>query len=108
MKYAISVMPASKVWVGIPGYGRDWITKVEGTCPKNVAKLIKPGAKAAVFDAAKGAELALAYGTTPVYDAVRGEATFTYQKPITELMRQGSQLRALQVASLGFKINAHT
>ena len=80
LKYAISVMPASKVWVGIPGYGRDWITKVEGTCPKNVAKLIKPGAKAAVFDAAKGAELALAYGTTPVYDAVRGEATFTYQK----------------------------
>ncbi len=80
VKYAISVMPASKVWVGIPGYGRDWITKVEGTCPKNVAKLIKPGAKAAVFDAAKGAELALAYGTTPVYDAVRGEATFTYQK----------------------------
>ena len=80
MKYAISLLPASKVWVGIPGYGRDWITKVEGKCPKNVSKLIKTGAKAAVFDAAKGAELALAYGTTPIYDSVRGEATFTYQK----------------------------
>ena len=80
LKYAISLLPASKVWVGIPGYGRDWITKVDGTCPKNVATLIKPGAKAAVFDAAKGSELALAYGTTPVYDAVRGEVTFTYQK----------------------------
>ena len=80
LKYAISVLPASKVWVGIPGYGRDWITKVEGKCPKSVSTLIKTGAKAAVFDAAKGAELALAYGTTPVYDSVRGEATFTYQK----------------------------
>lgn len=80
LKYAISVMPASKVWVGIPGYGRDWITKVDGKCPKNVASLIKTGAKAAVFDSAKGSELALAYGTTPVYDAVRGEATFTYKK----------------------------
>lgn len=80
LRYAISVLPASKVWVGIPGYGRDWITKVDGKCPKNVATLIKPGAKAAVFDSAKGSELALAYGTTPVFDAVRGEATFTYQK----------------------------
>jgi spore germination protein YaaH len=80
LKYAISVLPASKVWVGIPGYGRDWITKVDGKCPKSVASLIKTGAKAAVFDSAKGSELALAYGTTPVYDAVRGEATFTYQK----------------------------
>lgn len=80
LKYAISVMPASKVWVGLPGYGRDWVTKVEGTCPKNVASLIKAGAKAAVFDAAKGADLALSYGTTPIYDAVRGEVTFNYQK----------------------------
>ena len=80
LKYAISVLPASKVWVGIPGYGRDWITKVDGTCPKNVSTLIKAGAKAAVFDAAKGPELALAYGTTPIYDAVRGESTFTYKK----------------------------
>ena len=80
LKYAISVIPASKVWVGIPGYGRDWITKVDGTCPKNVASLIKTGAKAAVFDSAKGADLALAYGTSPVFDGVRGETTFTYQK----------------------------
>ena len=80
IKYAVSVMPASKVWVGIPGYGRDWVTKIDGTCPKNVASLIKPGARAAVFDAAKGAALALSYGTTPVYDAARGEASFKYQK----------------------------
>jgi spore germination protein YaaH len=80
LKYAISVMPASKVWIGIPGYGRDWITKVSGTCPKNVATLIKAGAKAAVFDAAKGGDLALSYGTKSVYDSYRGEVTFTYQK----------------------------
>jgi len=30
IRYAISIMPASKVYVGLPGYGRDWITAVQG------------------------------------------------------------------------------
>jgi hypothetical protein len=29
VRYAISVMPSSKVYVGLPGYGRDWITAVQ-------------------------------------------------------------------------------
>jgi spore germination protein YaaH len=33
LQYAISIMPASKVFIGLPGYGRDWITSVAGTCP---------------------------------------------------------------------------
>jgi spore germination protein YaaH len=33
VKYAVSIMPASKVFVGLPGYGKDWVTKVEGVCP---------------------------------------------------------------------------
>ena len=28
VQYAVSVMPASKVFVGLPGYGRDWVTGV--------------------------------------------------------------------------------
>ena len=82
--YAASLMPPSKVWLGVPGYGRDWITKVTGKCPATYAKLIKAGAKAAVFAANKGTELASTYGATPVYSEKMGEVTFTYQKTYNE------------------------
>ena len=82
--YAATLMPPSKVWLGVPGYGRDWITKVTGKCPATYAKLIKAGAKAAVFAANKGTELASTYGATPVYSEKMGEVTFTYEKTYTE------------------------
>jgi spore germination protein YaaH len=82
--YAATLMPPSKVWLGVPGYGRDWITKVTGKCPATYAKLIKAGAKAAVFAANKGTELASTYGATPVYSEKMGEVTFTYQKTYNE------------------------
>lgn len=82
--YAASLMPPSKVWLGVPGYGRDWITKVTGKCPATYAKLIKAGAKAAVFAANKGTELASTYGAVPVYSEKMGEVTFTYQKTYNE------------------------
>jgi spore germination protein YaaH len=82
--YAATLMPPSKVWLGVPGYGRDWITKVTGKCPATYAKLIKAGAKAAVFAANKGTELASTYGSTPVYSEKMGEVTFTYQKTYNE------------------------
>jgi spore germination protein YaaH len=82
--YAASLMPPSKVWLGVPGYGRDWITKVTGKCPATYAKLIKAGAKAAVFAANKGTELASTYGAAPVYSEKMGEVTFTYQKTYNE------------------------
>ncbi len=80
IKYAISVMPASKVYVGIPGYGRDWVTKVEGTCPKEVVNVVKVGAKAATFVLRDAASLAQSYGAIPTYDEALGEVNFTYTK----------------------------
>jgi spore germination protein YaaH len=80
IKYAISVMPASKVYVGIPGYGRDWVTKVEGTCPKEVANVVKVGAKAATFVLRDAVTLAQNYGVVPTYDEALGEVNFTYNK----------------------------
>jgi len=80
IKYAISVMPASKVYVGIPGYGRDWVTKVEGTCPAEVANVVKVGAKAATFVLRDAATLAQSYGAIPTYDEALGEVNFTYSK----------------------------
>ena len=78
--YATSIMPASKVYVGLAGYGRDWVTKVEGVCPAPFAKAIKVGAKAATFVMRDAAALASGYATTPVFDEKNGEATFTYTK----------------------------
>ena len=80
VQYAISIMPASKVFVGVPGYGRDWVTAVAGVCPANVANSVKTGAKAATFVMRDALSLASTYGATPVYNEQFGEVTFTYQK----------------------------
>ena len=73
-------MPASKVFVGLAGYGRDWVTKVDGICPADVAKTIVAGAKAATFVMSNAANLAAGYGATIQYNETHQEATFTYQK----------------------------
>ena len=80
VQYAVSVMPASKVFVGVPGYGRDWVTAVSGVCPANVVNSVKPGAKAATFVMRDAVALAATYGTVPTYDEKFGEMTFSYQK----------------------------
>ena len=80
VQYATSIMPASKVYVGIPGYGRDWVTAVTGVCPANVASVIKPGAKAATFVMRDAQTLAASYGVVPTFNQQYGEMTFTYQK----------------------------
>jgi spore germination protein YaaH len=80
VQYAISIMPASKVFVGVPGYGRDWVTSVTGVCPANVSASVKAGAKAATFVMRNAQSLAATYGATPIYNEQFGESTFTYQK----------------------------
>jgi spore germination protein YaaH/5-hydroxyisourate hydrolase-like protein (transthyretin family) len=80
VKYAVSIMPASKVFVGLAGYGRDWVTKVDGICPADVAKTVVAGAKAATFIMSNAANLAAGYGATINYSESNQEATFTYQK----------------------------
>ena len=80
VKYATSIMPASKVFLGLAGYGRDWVTKVAGVCPADVAKSVVAGAKAATFLMSNAANLAAGYGATITYNETHQEATFTYQK----------------------------
>ena len=80
VQYAVSIMPASKVFVGVPGYGRDWVTAVSGICPSNVAGSIKVGAKAATFVMRDATTLAATYGATPIYNEQFAEMTFSYQK----------------------------
>ncbi len=80
VQYAISVMPATKVYIGLAGYGRDWVTKVDGICPDNVSKVVSTTAKAATFIMRNAATLATTYGVIPIYNEQYQEATFTYQK----------------------------
>ncbi len=80
VQYAISIMPASKVFVGVPGYGRSWITAINGVCPANVSKSVKVGAKAATFVMRDAVTLAATYGATPTYDEKFSEVTFSYEQ----------------------------
>lgn len=79
VKYAVTQMPASKVFLGIPGYGRDWITKVEGVCPKDFASSVVVGAKAAVV-MRSAVELATSNNAVITYNPTHAESTFTYKK----------------------------
>ena len=83
VKYAISIMPASKVYLGLPGYGKDWVTKVEGVCPANLAKIITPSAKAGTFLMRDAASIAATYGAVPTYNETFAEVTFSYKRDYT-------------------------
>ena len=79
VKYAVTQMPASKVFVGIPGYGRDWITKVDGACPAAFATSIVVGGKAAL--AMRDAiNLPATYGGAATYNATYAENSYVYKK----------------------------
>lgn len=89
LTYAVSVVPSSKVYLGLPGYGRDWVTKVVGLCPSSVANVILPGAPAAVFVMRNAASLASSYGAVPTYNSNYGEVTFSYQKVYSGVSSSG-------------------
>ncbi len=80
LQYAVKIMPASKVYIGIAGYGRDWVTSVSGVCPADVAPLIKTSAKASTFVMYKAQGLAATYGVVPQWNEKYAEMNFTYQK----------------------------
>ena len=80
LSYAVKVIPASKIYLGLAGYGRDWVTSVSGVCPSNVASVVKVGAKAATFIMSDAVSLATSYGAVPTYNEQFGEVTFSYQK----------------------------
>ena len=90
--YAVSVVPASKVYVGIPGYGRDWVTSVSGVCPTlpvNYAKTVAKGVSA-LFAMHDATALATAYGASPTFNPQYAESTFTYQKTYNGTAANGS------------------
>ena len=90
LQYAISIMPASKVFIGLPGYGRDWITGVTGTCPDTAPPGLKAGAKAATFRMNYAAAKAAIDQAVPTFDVKSSEATYSYQQTFNGLTAKGA------------------
>ena len=78
IKYATSIMPASKVYMGLPGYGRDWITSVQGKCPKTAPPGQVAGAKAATFLIRDAEEKSIIRNVVPTFNEKFSEATYSY------------------------------
>ena len=90
IQYAISVMPASKVFMGLPGYGRDWITSVDGKCPTSAPPGLVAGAKAATFKMNYVAAKAAIDGATPAFNEQYSEATYSYKQTYNGLTSTGA------------------
>ena len=75
--HAVTVVPPSKVQVGVPAYGRNFVAGVTGTCP--------PGVVPDRYDVrnVNTAALIQEKGATPVRDAASGEMTFSYVETFT-------------------------
>jgi len=78
VKYAVSVMDSSKVFVGLPGYGRDWITKIVGVCPTSAPSGTAMSAKAATFKMNYARDKALIDRAVPLFDTKTAESTYSY------------------------------
>jgi hypothetical protein len=83
-------MSASKVYVGLPGYGRDWITSVKGKCPTSASPGLIGGAKAATFKMNYAAAKAAIDGATPIYNEQFAEATYDYTQTYNGLSAAGA------------------
>jgi hypothetical protein len=90
IQYAVSIMSASKVYVGLPGYGRDWITSVKGKCPTSAPPGLIGGAKAATFKMNYAAAKAAIDGAVPIYNEQYGEATYNYTQSYNGLSATGA------------------
>lgn len=90
VKYAVSIMSPSKVYIGLPGYGRDWIESVNGKCPVSAPPGLKGGAKAAVFKMNYANQKAAIDKATPVFDEKFSEATYSYTQTYNGLSATGA------------------
>ena len=90
VKYAVSIMSPSKVYIGLPGYGRDWITSVQGKCPVNAPPGLRGGAKAATFVTNRADAKAAIDRATPVFNERFSEATYSYTQTFNGLSDAGS------------------
>ena len=63
----------TKLSLGVPLYGRNWVVATTGTCPADAPGRTNPNLHE--IDA-----LVAQYGAVPVFDEATGESSFTYQR----------------------------
>jgi len=79
----------SKLVLGVPAYGSNWVVATNGTCPTTAE------GKTTVT-AANVEQLAALRGGTPTYDPSIGEWTFTYELPVTDATLSCVQSRVVR------------
>ena len=72
-----AVTDDSKLVLGVPMYGYNWVVATQGTCPPTAEG--RTGVTARSVD-----DLIARRGATPVRDEVSGEWTFTYELEVTD------------------------
>jgi spore germination protein YaaH len=77
----------SKLVLGLPLYGYNWVVSTSGTCPSGQDE----GRSGVTARSAE--DLAARRGAKPVYDAVTGEWTFTYRLELSDATTTCTQTR---------------
>jgi len=75
-EYAVTMIPAYKVQLGVAQYGRDWVVRTDGVCPPTGDPNAPPGTQSLTARAA--ADRAVQRGVAPVWDSTQAERTYTY------------------------------
>jgi spore germination protein YaaH len=79
----------SKLVLGVPAYGYNWVLSTVGTCPAAAEGRTTVSASVAP-------DLAKRRGSTPVYDASIGEWSFSYQLPVSDGTTSCTQTRQVR------------
>lgn len=72
--YAVTQIPAHKVVLGIPAYGRNWVTDVAGSCPDGTSLARTAVTSAGAWD------LAAKHQANVRWDAANQESYFEYEQ----------------------------
>jgi spore germination protein YaaH len=76
LDFATTQVPASKIRLGMPAYGRDWPQSTSGCPSDNLPSKTSLTSRAAIA-------LAKSVGETPTWNSTYGERTFSYRKTYT-------------------------
>jgi HAD superfamily hydrolase (TIGR01509 family) len=79
----------SKLVLGVPSYGYNWVTSTSGTCPTTAEDKTTVTPRSVI-------DLATRRGGIPVYDPSAGEWSFTYELPVTDATTSCVQSRIVQ------------